>query len=1773
MKSEVLMPQPCGDSPGIGITFIFFLLLILAGPMVGDPAICIAKPLLGVAPGMGQPTSVEEVAKQLQHLPHTFELNKGQINSHVKFISRTSQSTLLLTAEAAILSLAASSIQTAAKPPRVDTVRAALRVELAGANHSPRLVGESLRSGTTNYLIGNNRSKWIRHVPHYSRVRYAEVYPGVDWVFYSRSKHLEYDFVVSPGADPGAIRLRFMGAKKLTIDGHGNLVLDTEAGQIKHHKPVVYQQVNHRRYKIAGGYERVGAQEVRFKVGAYDRLHPLVIDPVVQVIFSLTEGEQQALSVVHGLDIDPAGNIYLFGVTNDDDLPITSGAYQTDFAGGQTQSYWPTPSDAFVAKLLPNGADFVYLTYLGGSQNETATYQALYSGGIAVDNSGHAYVAGHTQSNNFPYTPDAFQTAISGPADAFVTKLNPDGDDLVYSTYLGGDAYESAKGIDLDSQNQAHVIGATTGSFPVTAGAYQTANPGGSTSFLTKLNTDGTALLYSTLFGGSGDRDEPKSVALDAQGKVWVVGETRSSDMPTKNALQTDLKGPRDGFIAKFDPAGHADASLLFATYWGSIGFDHADAVTVDGDGNAYIAGDTTGPGFPIQNAVQSSMGGQQDAFLTKLSAQGNLVFSTYLGGNEFDETEGVAVDSTGKIYVSGFTHSTDFPPRDPAHQGLTDFVVALNPDGASFDYQTILSVARYIALDPYDNLVAVGVRPETDTPIVVTRIWPSRDYRFVVLADSRGDKNPCAADIQDCVNRSALQDIFTAIDQLSPPPDFLFFTGDMIYGVPKTGDRIEQELNVWVAAIENADDRGDSDPSNDYLGRDDDYVKKNIYPVFGGHERNEPGGNYPTPFTAFSNFFDPVQDGQAGLICQYMSNDTHGHTAYFCDFGPDRFFILNNDCIPPDTEQQVDSLGCVKDEMGDTQMAWIQQNLRGDGHNFFFHHEPAYSVAAHNAAVVDDTAPIVDEYSNIIDPTETMDCKKKLRNDYIQLIGDHATMLFAGHEHHYFRRRIDHDFVNREVNIDKAIVLLAYPLAGAGTGPRTAESFYTENGGSPGQAPLLEIIYKENPSADQKTFRVRIKSIDGDAEELIDGTMSMNSSDLEFMLAETGVQKAVGMRWTGIKIPQDAVIVHAYIYFTADETSSAPAGLKIYGENAAYPEPFTATPNNLTLRNRTTQYVDWNPAGWTTVGSEYQSPDLKEIIKEVISQPGWHGELDLNSTFFEVKTGSSGAPWYEKNKKAYTEYGEEGRRIGLDDSEPTPYHYAVVTVTGDTVQLEIYAITDTDPIDQGIISRAAATASGPMSATLIDLSNRHLLQHLDTDFDGAINAEEKSFNRDSDNQEDDADKDTLRILTATGRGSIVFDADEATHEGIAFRRAYTAVDTASDLPLQNKPVRDFSYGLVAFTLIGLNPGETVTLNIKLPDEVPEVFDYYEAAGWQLLPFVHDQQDAAAIQLDLTDGGAGDQDGVANGIIDHMGGLASPPSQEVNSFVAFEILEGSETFQSEDSPCRIGVDFDSGVSGSYAGIKSYTALLENISQETLSDLIVRVESMTNGNGLLNADMAPSGQGASLTVAPAQEYTDGQLGPGESVDVPLRFCVREDTPFTLEVNINGRVARRDVSGDADAFRLLTGENDLQISLAAQAEVDIDSHLVYKISLSNNGPSDATNVILSDVLPMDTVFVSAGCEQGVCEASSNRVTCRIDHLNAQGTATAEVIVACPNTGTLTNTVTVTANESDPDHSNNSATAHTIVEGIEPEPTDDASSSGGGGGGCFFNTMLPD
>jgi len=704
-----------------------------------SPGLCPNPQRHAAANGAGNRENMETAYGKL---PLSFERNRGQTDAQVKFLSRGSGYTLFLTSNEAVLTLRNS--QRAedaaekergiekAQQPKPQTPATVLRMQLLGGNRAPHVDGLDALPGKSHYFIGSDPKKWRTNVSHYARVRYREVYPGIDLIYYGNQRRLEYDFVVSPGADPKTIRLAFSGAEKLSLDDDGNLILRTERGDVIQQAPIVYQDVRGQRRSVSGEYLLRGENEVAFQVASYDRTGPLVIDPILSYSTYLGGSSRDSGSAIA---VDGSGHAYVAGSTSSPDFPTTTSP-QAPPAGG----------DVFVTKFDLNGHELIYSTYIGGNGVDTPE-------GIAVDRPGNAYVTGRTDSTDFPRK-NAFQNSYGGDQDAFAMKLESDGSALVYSTYLGSSASDTGSAIAVDDSACAYVAGFTsgqdfpTGPWPCTKFTcpFQSANAGEDDAFVTKLNVRGDDLVYSTYLGGS-KNEKADGIALDDSGNVYVVGETDSADFPTKNPLQASRGGIRDGFVSKLDDRGHA---LVFSTYFGGSNYERTRDIALDSSGNAYVAGATDSDDFPTTaGAFDRTYRGGTDIFVAKLSLAGdNLEYSTYLGGESLDAVKTMAVTASGNVHVTGYTESADFPTADAVQAqkagGADAFVTKLNREGSRLLYSTYLGggdseYGQGIALDASGNAYVTGMTVSSDFPMAPRPCDPGRTCPFQPLYGGGG--------------------------------------------------------------------------------------------------------------------------------------------------------------------------------------------------------------------------------------------------------------------------------------------------------------------------------------------------------------------------------------------------------------------------------------------------------------------------------------------------------------------------------------------------------------------------------------------------------------------------------------------------------------------------------------------------------------------------------------------------------------------------------------------------------------------------------------------------------------------------------------------------------------------------------------------------------------------------------------------------------------------------------------------------------------------------
>lgn len=729
-----------------------FLGLSLAGQVAGATTNPATQPVQQTHRSGPQP-----VAAQLFNLPIQFEANQGQVDESVKFLARGQGYTLFLTPTESVMVLSgreASSVKREADADFTEHARhemqeykhSVVRMKLEGANPSPVIDGIEKLPGIVNYFLGNDSAKWRMKIPTYAKVQYKEAYPGIDLAYYGNQGKLEYDFIVSPGADPSQIKLAFEGASNITVAESGDLLLATALGDVRVQKPIVYQlEKDGHKTLVAGNYvvSTKILNSVQIQVANYDHEKPLVIDPVLFYSTYLGGSANEAGIEFgpQGIAVDSLGNAYIAGATASTDFPgLTGGSIQPSNGGGSF--------DAYVAKVSANGSSFLWTTYLGGIGYDRAA-------AIALDPLGNAYVTGLTASTTssgatFPTTAGAFQRN-GFPNKVFVSKISSDGSSLVYSTLLGGASdRDIGWGIAVDGFGYAYVVGEARNTFPVTPGAFQT-TPGDSTGnadvFVTKLNTTGTGLEYSTYVGGAGN-DVGWGVAIDPAGNVYVTGQTNSTNFPgvTSGSIQlTNGGGTYDAFAFKLNPNGTA---LNWSTYLGGSGEDIGRAIAVDSTGNAYATGQTASTNFPVTaGSFQTTIGnptisGQYDAYVTKVGGLGNLVYSTYLGGNSYDGGWAIKVDSVGNAHVVGRGRSVNFPgivslTGSPVPSPVAfAFYSKINPSASAILFSVYLggTIPRAVGTGDTEPL---GLALDTQSNAYITGFTRSGNFPLVSAAQS----------------------------------------------------------------------------------------------------------------------------------------------------------------------------------------------------------------------------------------------------------------------------------------------------------------------------------------------------------------------------------------------------------------------------------------------------------------------------------------------------------------------------------------------------------------------------------------------------------------------------------------------------------------------------------------------------------------------------------------------------------------------------------------------------------------------------------------------------------------------------------------------------------------------------------------------------------------------------------------------------------------------------------------------------------------------------
>ncbi|HZL25415.1 MAG TPA: Ig-like domain repeat protein [Acidobacteriaceae bacterium] len=731
-------------------------------------------PLCHGAAGPKAAPRAAHVDRNFGKVPLSFEKNQGQADARVQFLSRGQGYALFLTPGKAVLELQKPSAAAAHANPfsaAPATQSATLGMKLLGGNLKAAVSGEDLLPGTVNYFAGSDQSKWKTALPTYQRVSYKAVYPGVDLVYYGNQRELEYDFVVAPGADAAEIALQFTGASPV-VDKSGDLVLSVQGEDARFHKPVVYQLDGDRKISVEGSYQ-IADNKVGFALGAYDHSKPLVIDPVLSY---LTYLGGTANDTITGMTVDSAGSVYVIGNTSSTDFPV-KGAYQSTNPETLNPTY---PLAIFVSKFNATGTTLVYSTYLGASEY-------TYSAGIAVDTGGNAYVTGYTSYGDYPVTAGAYQTICgannvvpagsstgvrvnacigNGQEDTggVLTKLDPTGSKLVYSTYLSGGNATKLTAVAVNAAGEAWVTGVTNAVCPgpynsngtgyqsyfciaTSANASEPTNPnqsGDTYGIVVKFNAQGNGLLYSTTLGNHNPVGHYVStlhatgIALDTAGNAYVSGYMDANFFitTTTGAFEPSrVANSLPAFVAKYNPAGTSATSQVYSTYLTgtTASNDIATGVAVDASGNAVVTGYTNSCTFPTTAGAFSTVPGGyvsqnicSGGFLSKLNATGSgLVWSTYTGNNgangrNNDDNDAVALGSDGSVYVAGDEQGVVLSPTvNPVmvqSESHFAYIKRFKADGSAVAFSSAIggttdatSIPTSIFVDATNNIYLAG--------------------------------------------------------------------------------------------------------------------------------------------------------------------------------------------------------------------------------------------------------------------------------------------------------------------------------------------------------------------------------------------------------------------------------------------------------------------------------------------------------------------------------------------------------------------------------------------------------------------------------------------------------------------------------------------------------------------------------------------------------------------------------------------------------------------------------------------------------------------------------------------------------------------------------------------------------------------------------------------------------------------------------------------------------------------------------------------------------
>jgi hypothetical protein len=766
-------------------------------------------PLVGWAANKNDIAGSPDAASAFDRLPVAFEADQQSSGKGNSFIARGPGYGLFLSPGSISLSLQSRHVNRGGKSEESGVIPDVVTLGIMGGSSECTLEGEDELAEKINYFVRNDPAKWRTGVSTFGRVKYKNVYPGIDLIFYGMGRQLEYDLIVHPGADPKEIAFSIPASASASLSEDGSVTIAAGSKVIRFKAPTLYQETVTGKDTVEGRFQLAkldsGKEKLFFTVKAYDHSRNLIIDPILD--YSTYLGGSSS-DFAGGIAVDATGNAYVVGWTSSMDFPVTANAVFPTFDTCAISCY-----DTFVAKINMTENRLEFATYLGGSGPD-------YGIAIAVDSLGNAYVAGTTTSTDFPTTSNALQRSCGGTCfrdDIFVTKLNSKGSALVYSTYLGGEDEDSVGSIALHGNN-LYIAGFSASSdFPATSGALKTEIEGQGSSFVVKLNSSASALVFGTFLGEVDLQGAASMISVDSSGDSYVAGITLSPNFPrTSGAFHTPfLDGSGfNSYILKLNSSG---SKLLYSAQIGGIG---ASGLTVDDSGNAYVSA-SAGTFFPVTpGAVDQAC--DNGALILKLNPTGaSLLAAAHLCPDRFSPL-GVAFDAAGNIVFGGNTDSPDLPTTTGSFMASkpneccfsAPVLGKLSRDGRSLIYLTYLGGSgsdnlTALSKDSSQNIYLVGGTSSTDFPIVngfqTSNAGGDAFFARVVLPNSRISISPASLSFVSTGIGLVSQPAIVTIANLSAVSlsvTGLTPTGDYIIGSNTCGPALPAGAHCQVAVL-----------------------------------------------------------------------------------------------------------------------------------------------------------------------------------------------------------------------------------------------------------------------------------------------------------------------------------------------------------------------------------------------------------------------------------------------------------------------------------------------------------------------------------------------------------------------------------------------------------------------------------------------------------------------------------------------------------------------------------------------------------------------------------------------------------------------------------------------------------------------------------------------------------------------------------------------------------------------------------------------------------